>query len=191
MGCKPTDVCSGGVVTLSCPLGQVASSQACACAAGYFESNATCEPCPVGSYKASAGSHACTSCEGIFTTKRTRATSGDMCVCPPGWSLNASLDGCDMCPKGAYKKYAGSRPCTPCAKGFTTGTGGAELADDCAPRRGVFSAAKQRHIFGGGFSSRKWRVKSGEAYYLEGGGLKLSSAQATRVEFDVFADIFV
>ena len=191
MECKPTDVCSGGVVTLSCPLGQVASSQACVCAAGYFESNTTCEACPVGSYKASAGAHACTPCEGIFTTKRTRAMSGEMCVCPSGWSLNASLDGCDMCPKGTYKEYAGSRPCTPCAKGFTTGTGGTELAAACVARKGVFSATKKRHILGGGAHSRQWRVKSGKAYYLEGGGLKLSSAQDTRVEFDVFVDIFV
>lgn len=201
--CKPTDVCSEGSVTLSCPPLQVALSpenhnatgDVCACAAGYFRGNATqnkCEPCPLGSYKASPGSHACTLCKGVYTTRHAGATSEGMCACPAGSSLNVSGGVCTACPKGTYKTYSGTHECVSCVKGFTTKTEGAESADNCTPRKGVFNAIKERRIWGAGFFSRPWRVKSGKAYYQEEQGvLKMSSIQPTSVEFDVFADIFV
>ena len=62
-----------------CAQGQIISNNSCVCESGYYlipgRTQASCQPCLAGSYKATTGNQACTQCNGIVNTERTTCST--------------------------------------------------------------------------------------------------------------------
>ena len=124
-----------------------AESQECVCRKGYFgnanaTSNAKCEACATGKYKAEPGNriecsqceiskynpqtaqtsvNACIDCDPNAQTMHKGATNIDECACNPGYK-NTNI-GCAECSEGKYTTSSGQLRCSSCMPGkFGNGT---------------------------------------------------------------------
>ena len=142
--CQSGTYCAGGS-TFNCPVNSVspvASSRVdqCACKAGYSGRNgSTCNVCPQGQYKASAGDDACYMCPAGTASKITGANTSDACAaCPPGFFSLAGSTECTPCQPAHYSAN-GSAECLPCGGG-TYSVQGSSACTSCAP--GTYGAEK-------------------------------------------------
>ena len=86
--------------------------------------------CPLGTYKSSLGSAACTSCPSNSNTTVTGATSVATCACAAGYGgLNATL--CTACGLGTYKSAVANTACSSCASDSSTATTASTSSSAC------------------------------------------------------------
>lgn len=124
-------------VTLSCPAGyQSPGTLSATCKAYPANASATtdyytytCFPCPLGTYKESAGAGLCTACAGGKTTPSIGTTNSTLCTfCPAGtYTVNTWVTGpvtgagsisCSPCPAGYYSDGTASiSSCVVCTGG--------------------------------------------------------------------------
>ena len=106
----------------------------CQCAHGLeptsLASTSTCEPCPVGRYKAVVGTVACSSCF-TLTTQHRGAVSIFACKCPPGYFNNADADptSCAFCGQGFFCAGGSNRQSCDVSSETTYSDTSAEAAD--------------------------------------------------------------
>lgn len=138
-------------VCINCPqnattLGDigVTDPNVCTCPAGYGglneDSPAACHPCPVDSFKTSAGKTNCIKCNENSTTDGAIATiisSG--CLCHRGFYGINGHDSCISCEPNSYKSaIANSETCTKCATNAVTNQTQATQASACKCERGFY-----------------------------------------------------
>ncbi|KAJ1496265.1 hypothetical protein T484DRAFT_1606887, partial [Baffinella frigidus] len=96
-----------------------ATLDSCKCDLGYLGADgATCTACPVGTYKATNGSAACSNCPGNFYSESVAAVSFDTCV---------------EC--GTFKNFSGPLECTACPANAVSPEGSASISN-CSCDRG-------------------------------------------------------
>ena len=109
-----------GEICGMCPPNSTSSNNGygpCVPKAGYELGNNTYNLCPVGKFKANAGSGDCTEChEGSNTNGQLGSTS---CVANAGWQHTGEHD-FEKCPENTYKSGVGNDLCSPCDVGSST-----------------------------------------------------------------------
>lgn len=99
-----------------------------------LSNNATCEPCPKGTYRTKGREMACQPCPAGFTTTRSGSATVEECSepkCQPGSALSKE-NTCVLCQVGSYQPNAQQTSCLPCPPDTTTKLAGATLKSDCS-----------------------------------------------------------
>ena len=114
------------------------NSTCLACSPGKFKAisgnNATCLPCPNGTYSNSTASSSCFACPFGASSESTKGiTSIDECQCSPGYTPGTLVHSCIRCEAGKYKENAGSGACSSCAKGKNSDSIAAFNSSACRP----------------------------------------------------------
>ncbi|KZS05970.1 Notch 2 [Daphnia magna] len=129
--------CQAGLTTRT---DQAISSDECSeeCPTGLqltsLSNNATCEPCPKGTYRTKGREMACQPCPAGYTTTRSGSATAEECSepkCQPGSALSKE-NTCVLCQVGSYQPNAQQTSCLPCPPDTTTKVAGAVLKSDCS-----------------------------------------------------------
>ena len=93
-----------------------------------------CIKCPAGTYSASSGTSACSSCP-VNSTSPVSSTSFGSCVCSAGftgtYSAAAGYSACTNCESGTYKNSSGTSACSLCPAGSYSATSGSSACTNC------------------------------------------------------------
>ena len=134
------------------PVGSNRSTQ-CQCNAGFTGADGkACSACAAGSYKATAGSLACTFCgEDLYSTSVAAVSAAacaacpqhsysvagsgaiDQCHCTPGYKQTPSHDACMQCDPGYFDSAINRFECSKCAGGLYSAAVGATGNETCKP----------------------------------------------------------
>lgn len=100
------------------------------------------QPCPIGQYKTSTGTHACTSCPFAKTTLHFASESIEDCVCKAGFGNFSTLENvtaipqtsadCAPCAPGFFKSADGHQQCLPCANNSFSNQAASTSCTACA-----------------------------------------------------------
>jgi len=104
----------------------------------YYETTSkTCVGCEIGYYQDEQGQSSCEMCPIGSSTEAVGSSSSKQCLasCAPGSysesGLNKQNQPCQLCPKGTYSSFNGTKVCKSCAGGTTTRQPGATNPDAC------------------------------------------------------------
>jgi hypothetical protein len=148
-GASSISTCAPCPANLQSPI----ASTICVCVLGHTGADGgTCLACAAGSYKATAGSHACTFCGVGFYSNTTASVSAakcvacpshsysvegstriDQCYCNPGYRQTSSHDACIQCDPGYYDSLTDRYECSTCAGGLYSAAVAATGVETCQP----------------------------------------------------------
>ncbi|XP_041364262.1 uncharacterized protein LOC121379679 [Gigantopelta aegis] len=117
------------------------------CPSGYEKDiSEDCQPCPVGYYKDNTVDMfgKCTQCgrnmgenpvaNPRYVTEKSASISASNCTipnCDAGYKINATDNGCEICPRGNYQPEKYQKMCIPCVGQMSTKQEGSKLKADC------------------------------------------------------------